>query len=90
MNLNLSNCLKIDLSSPPACVEGLASCIHYIDNLQLYGIKYYYLSKFIWPIDRILTVTTTLDRSGPGSNGNESVYYIHQISWIGASLSDAV
>ena len=43
--------------------------------------------RSIWPI----TVgTTTLDQSGFGSNDNDGVLYIHQISRIGALPSDAV
>ena len=29
----------------------------------------------IWPINGILTGTGTLDQSGPGSNGNEGLYF---------------
>ena len=43
----------------------------------------------IWPIDRTLSGTTTLDQSGPGSNGNEGVLCIPQsFSITGASPSD--
>ena len=34
----------------------------------------------IWPIDRTLSVATTPGQIGPGSNGNEGVLYIPQIS----------
>ena len=44
----------------------------------------------IWPIDGTLKGTTTLGQSGPGSNGNEDVLYILQISKTGTSSSDAV
>ena len=45
----------------------------------------------IWPIDRILSGATTLGQSGPGSDGNEGVLYIPQISSItGALPSDCL
>ena len=34
----------------------------------------------IWPIDRILLVTTTSGQSGPGSDGNEEVLRIPESS----------
>ena len=34
------------------------------------------LESSIWPIDGILTGITTLDQSGPRSNGNEGVLLI--------------
>ena len=37
---------------------------------------------FLWLIDRTLSGTTTLGQSGPGSNGNEEVLCIPQISSI--------
>ena len=42
---------------------------------------------FIWPIDRTLSGATTLGQSGPGSNGNDGVLHIPQISKAGASPS---
>ena len=36
------------------------------------------LNSFIRPIDGILTSSTTLSQSGPGSNGNERVFQIFQ------------
>ena len=35
-----------------------------------------WLNSSIWPIVGTLTGTTTLDQSGPGSNGNERVLHI--------------
>ena len=36
----------------------------------------------IWPVDRTLSGATTLDLSGPGSDGNEGVLHIPQNSSI--------
>ena len=36
----------------------------------------------IWPIDRTLSVATTLGQSGPGSNGSEGVLHIPQSTSI--------
>ena len=47
-------------------------------------------SSFIWSIDETLRGTTTLDQSGPGSNGNEGLLHIPQSSKTEASPSDAV
>ena len=45
----------------------------------------------IWPTDRALSSTTTLDQSGPGSDGNEEVLHILQSSSItGAARSDCL
>ena len=45
----------------------------------------------IWPIDRILSDTTTLGQSGFGSNGNEEVLYNPQSSSIiGASQTECL
>ena len=45
----------------------------------------------IWPIDRTLSGASTLDQSGPGSDGNEGVLLLPQISSItGASPSDCL
>ena len=49
-----------------------------------------FLNKSKWPMDGILTGTTTLDYSGPGSNGNEEVFHTPQISRTRASQPDAV
>ena len=47
--------------------------------------------SFIWPIDRILSCTTTPGQSGPGSDGNEKVLHILQRSSItGVSPSDGL
>ena len=40
----------------------------------------------IWPIDRTLSGATTLGQSGPGSNGNEGLLHIPQISSITVAL----
>ena len=46
---------------------------------------------FIWPFARILTVTNTPGKSGPGSDGNERVLNIPQSSSItGTSWSDCL
>ena len=42
----------------------------------------------IWPIDGTLSGTTTAVQSGPGSNVNEGVLHIPQISRAGTSPSD--
>ena len=44
----------------------------------------------IWPIDRTLSDATSPSQSGPGSNGNEEVLHIPQISKAGALLSDGL
>ena len=45
----------------------------------------------IWPIDRTQSGATTLNQSGPGSEGNKGIPHIPQNSNItGASLSDLV
>ena len=45
----------------------------------------------IWPIDKTLSVATTLGQSGPENNGNEGVPCITQISDItGTSTSDCL
>ena len=44
----------------------------------------------IWPTDRILSDDTTSGQIKPGSNGNEGVCHIPQISKAGASLSDGL
>ena len=41
----------------------------------------------ILSIDKILTNITTVSQSGPGSNGDEKVFYIPQSSKTGASPS---
>ena len=44
--------------------------------------------SIVWPIDGILTATTTPSKSGLGSNGNERVLHILESSRTGASPSD--
>ena len=50
-------------------------------TIQFRHIIKKFLNSYIWPIDWILTGTTTLGQSGPGGNGNEGVPNILQ-SWI--------
>ena len=70
---------------------------------QLNDFNYFYIKSefsishlfehiicFIWPIDRTLSGTTTPSQSGPGSNGNEGVLHVLQISKAGASPSDGL
>ena len=45
-------------------------------------------NSFIWPIDRTLSGATNQGQSGLGSNGNEGVLHIPQLSQAGALLSD--
>ena len=47
-------------------------------------------SFFIWPMNRTLSGITTPGQSGPGSNGNEEVLHIRQISEPGASPLDGL
>ena len=55
------------------------------------SIKYeWFLNISIWPINEILTSTTTPDQSGPGSNGNKRVLHTPQSPKTGASPSDAI
>ena len=44
----------------------------------------------IWPIDGTLSAPHTLDQSGPGSNSNEGIFHIPQISKAGVSSSDGL
>ena len=44
----------------------------------------------MWPIDRALSGATIPGQSGPGSNVNEGVLHIPQISKAGASPSDCL
>ena len=46
------------------------------------------LFSSVGPIDRTLSGATTLGQCGPGSNGNERVLHIPQISKAGGLLSD--
>ena len=51
--------------------------------MYLYITKYSYVisfNRFIWPIDEILTDTTTPGQNVRGSNGNEEVLYTFQIT----------
>ena len=57
--------------------------------MQLNGFKYCYITVIclhiigsIWSIDRTLSGATTLSQSGPGSNYNEGLLHIAQISKI--------
>ena len=48
-------------------------------------------NNYIWSIDRILSGVTSPGHSGPGSDGNEGLLYIAQISRItGASSLDCL
>ena len=53
-------------------------------TVLLQAIKFSIITPFssIWPIDRTLSGTTTPGHSEPGSNGNEGVLCIPQISSI--------
>ena len=51
---------------------------------------YTQLNSSIWTVDPTLTGTTTLNLSGPGSNGNEGVLHILQGSRTGASPSEGL
>ena len=42
----------------------------------------------IWPIDSTLSGAATPGQSGPGSNGNEEVHHIPQMSMAGALPSE--
>ena len=56
-------------------------------------ICWYTVKKFNsynWPIDVILTGTTTPSRGGPRGNDNEGVLHIPQSSRTGSSLSETV
>ena len=56
---------------------------------QLKGFLYSKgLNSPIYPIDGILTGTSSLSQSGPGSSANEEVLNIYRISGTGASQSD--
>ena len=44
----------------------------------------------IWPIDRTVSGVTTPGQGRPGSNGNEEVLYIPQLSKAGALPSDCL
>ena len=48
------------------------------------------LDRSIWSIVGTLTGSMTPEQDGPGSNDNEEVLHIFQISSTEASLSDAV
>ena len=48
------------------------------------------LKSSTWFIDGMLTVTSTLEQSRLGSDGNEGVLHIPQNSKTGSSPSDAV
>ena len=45
----------------------------YLFTFYLHFFFFYTHSYQIWPIDEILTSTTTLGQSGPGSNGNKGI-----------------
>ena len=45
---------------------------------------------FIWLVDKTLSSATTLDQSGPGSDGNEEILHIPQSSSITEASSDCL
>ena len=47
-------------------------------------------NSYIWPSDRALSGAGTLGQSEPGSNGNEGVLHIPQISKAGTLPSDCL
>ena len=54
-------------------------------------MKYeWFLNISIWPTDKILTGPSTPGLNEPGSNVNDGVIHLRQISRTGASLSDEV
>ena len=57
---------------------------------QFILVSHLFVNKLYWPIDRTLSGASTPSHSGPGSNGNEGLLNIHQISKVGASLSDCL
>ena len=60
------------------------------NNHNLTSVICLYTVCSIWPIGRTQSGVTTPDRSGPGSNGNEGVLHIHQISKDRVSPSDSL
>ena len=72
--------------------------LHTVKRFQVLLYNSHYLTwviclhtiSFIWSIDRTLSGTTTPGQNGPGSNGNEGILCIHQVSKTGASPSDGL
>ena len=63
--------------------------ISYDDNHYTTGTSMFaYIVCSIWPIDRTLSGATSPCQSEAGSNGNERVLHIPQISKAGSSPSD--
>ena len=65
----------------------------YMETVLFQTIQFSISTQFssVWPIDRTLSSTTTLGKSGPGSDGNEQVLRIPQSSSItGTSPSDCL
>ena len=58
------------------------SIIMYFKNQNSSILSNSALHKYVWPIDRTLSGTTTLGQSEPGSDGNEGVLHIPQNSSI--------
>ena len=59
------------------------------DLLQTIQFRVVTLFSSTWPIDRNLSDVTTPGQIRPGSNGNEGIFHIRQISSnTGAMLSD--
>ena len=61
---------------------------HLVSVICLHTVKL--LNSSIWPINEILTGTTTPDQSGPGSNGNEWFHNPQSSRIIGASPSNGL
>ena len=63
-----------------------------INDSNIIPIIYLLIVKWLhsWPIDETLTGNTTPNQSGPGSNGNEWVFYIYQNFMTEASQPDCL
>ena len=72
----------------------LLSLRQYVSSIYMYISawisRWQYNKDTIWPIDKILTGTTSLGQSEPVSNGNEEVLHIPQRSRTGVKLSDGL
>ena len=60
------------------------------NNHNLASVICVHIVCSIWPIERTLSSATTPGLNGRGSNGNEGVLHILQISYAGVSLSDGL
>ena len=61
-------------------------CFPVLQSNSNNAINCYIIHISFWTIDRTLKDTTTLALSRHGSNGNESVLKILQISWTGGAI----